>query len=119
MNKKTASMSHLRQYVLTGAALGLYFGWFFRPLRDPSIVTILLLSTVITIVMTCIRMWRREWEQLAKRAASTWVNYALILAVLEARHFAFDLGGRPAVIVMTILFGALAGYRMATKPLDG
>ena len=46
------------RYVLTGAGLGLYFGLFFRPLREPNlllVVVLSLLAALITVVFQMIR----------------------------------------------------------------
>lgn len=115
LHKEVIRKSNMRQYILTGAGLGLYFGYFFRPSTEPSIVSVVGLSLLITIVMTCIRLWKREREQLLRFALMTWLNYAAILAVLAGRHYALAIGGKSAVIAMTTIFGALAGYRMALK----
>ncbi len=115
MKKKRDPQSHLRQYILTGAALGLYFGWFFRPLREPSLWTIVGLALTVTIVMTLLRVRRGEREELLQYAGGTFVRYAVGIAILELRHPVFDWGGRIAVTVMTTACGALFGYWMARK----
>ena len=105
----------VRQYVLMGAGVGLYFGYFFRPTVEPSIVTIVGLSILITIIMTSLQFYRGERENMLMKAGVTFLQYGALLAVLTARHYAFDFGGRPAVIVMTTVMGALSGYWMVYK----
>ena len=102
----------MRQYALTGAALGLYFGWFFRPVREPSLWIVIGLSVLVTIVITILRLVRKDrpsLSKLAQNAGLIFVKYAVALSVLEGRHFAFDWGGKVAVIIMTTIMGALAG----------
>lgn len=109
------SGSLLRRYVLTGAAIGLYFGTFFRPLREPSLGLVLGLSLVaalVTIGLQAIRK-RPSFPGLLKDAAFTWTKYAILLATLEGRHLAHDLGGKVAVVVLTTLVGALMGAWLA------
>ena len=115
MAQNSFETGKMRQYILTGAGLGLYFGWFFRPVREPNFMVALGLSLFITLVMTLIRLWRSDRAQLLQRAGITFVQYLLVLAVLEARHFAFDAGGRFGVIALTTIFGALGGYLMAQR----
>lgn len=115
MQNKKAQSINIRQYLLTGAGLGLYFGWFFRPVREPSLWVVFGLSIVVTIVMTLLRLWRGEREQLLKRAAITMIKYIFVLSILEGRHLAFDAGGRVAVVAMTVIMGAFGGYWMARQ----
>lgn len=115
MLNKAMDNPKLRQYILTGAGIGLYFGWFFRPMRDPSLYTVVGLSLVITVVMTLLRLYRGERKRLIQSAGATFVQFALVIAMLEARHFAFDFGGRFAVIIFTTIMGAVSGYWMAYK----
>lgn len=116
MADKPSNPDKMRRYILTGAAIGLYFGWFFRPgTREPSLVTVLFLTTIITIVVTLLRLWQKDRENLLQRTARTFINYALILAILEARHLVLDWGGRWAVIAMTTIMGMLSGWWLAQK----
>lgn len=115
MKQGNGQKGRTQQYILTGAALGIYFGWFFRPLQEPSIATVLLLSFAAAFVTTVLRFVRKDREQIIRRALTTWFSFAVVMAVLAARHFAYEYGGRMAVVAMTTIFGALAGYRMAIK----
>jgi len=109
------STSLLRRYVLTGAAIGLYFGYFFRPLREPSLALVIglsLLAAVATVGLQAVRK-RPPVSILLKDALATWVKYALLLAALEGRHWAYVMGGKAAVVVLTTLAGALMGAWLA------
>lgn len=100
------------RYVLTGAGLGLYFGLFFRPLREPSLLLAVLLSVlaaVVTVAFQMVRERRGPDRALVGRFFLTWGAFALGLAVLELRHVAYDVGGKAAVTVMTTAAGMLAG----------
>ena len=113
MEDRKVMSQTMRQYILTGAGLGLYFGWFFRPMREPSFTIVFGLSLFIALVMTAIRFFRGQREQLLRRALSSYVRYIIVLGVLEGRHLAFDAGGRVAVIGMTVVLGALMGAWLA------
>ncbi len=115
MKQKSIESANLRQYILVGAGLGLYFGWFFRPMTEPTFSVVITLSVLITIVMTLLRLFKRDRENLLRRTIVTFFQYAAVLAILQARHYAFDFGGRTAVIIMTTFFGALSGYIMARR----
>jgi hypothetical protein len=108
----------LRQYILTGAALGLYFGLFFRPARSPNLVTVLWLSLLSALVMTLLRLRRPEARSLStllRYGASAWLGFALALGVLEARHPVYDVAGRAGVTVFTAVAGAVAGWWYARR----
>lgn len=105
-----------QRYLLTGAALGLYFGLFFRPLRDPSPLLAIELGVLAALVMTVLPLFRGErpsFVTLLKTLGSNFLKYALLLLVLDARHPVYDWGGRTAVSVMTTLVGALGGLWLA------
>ena len=105
----------MRQYIMIGGALGLYFGWFFRPAGEPAISIVFTLSAVIVVVMVAIWMWRGEREKIFRRAIQTYAKYVLILGILQGRHLALAMGGRPAVIAMTVIMGMVAGAWMSTN----
>lgn len=112
----------LRRYALVGAGLGIYFGFFFRPVREPSLVVVVGLSLLIAAVMTGIKLARGERLsplQLLKDAGITFAKYALVLTILEGRHLAYDFGGRWAVTAMTTVMGALTGLWWGIEQAGG
>ncbi len=61
LNKKPTKEQLLYQrYVLVGAALGLYFGIFFRPAREPSFIAAVVLSLMATAVTLLIRGLKKK-----------------------------------------------------------
>lgn len=102
-----------QRYILTGAALGLYFGLFFRPAREgPSLLVIVGLSLLSALLMTLLRLrhpQERAPGKLLRYGLKTWATFALFLAMLEGRHLAHDLGGRVATTLFTTLSGAGLG----------
>ena len=109
-NKLTTNQLFVR-YGLTGAAIGLYFGLFFRPARQPNLWFVLILASLITLVTVAIKVWRERPSitQLLKSALSSFVKACLFLILLELRHPINDAGGRVAVTIFMTLMGALAG----------
>lgn len=113
-------MSRAQRYALTGAAVGLYFGLFFRPLREPSLadslVVVLVWGAVAAIVVVCLRLirgWRPNPTRFLTASFVTYAQYAFVLAMLEIRHLAYDFGGRTLVVLVTVLMGAVAGFWLA------
>ena len=116
MPDKQAAEKLMRRYTLTGAGIGLYFGLFFRPVREPSIRVVIMLGLAITVVTILIRYYKGDRPTmgvLLKDSAFNFVKYALFLSILEGRHFFYDLGGRPIVASFTTLMGMIAGAWMA------
>lgn len=110
----------LSRYVLTGAALGLYFGLFFRPAREPSVLVVIGLSLISALAITLLQLRHPEQRnagRLLRYFVKAWAGFALVLAMLEARHYFYALGGRLATSVFTSIYGAALGYIYAK--MDG
>lgn len=122
MTKRTTTTQPLWQrYLLTGAALGLYFGLFFRPLRDPSPLLAVELGFVAALVTTLLPLFRGKRPSLLtflKTLGNHFLKYALLLLLLDARHPVYDWGGRTAVSVMTTLAGGLSGLWLAWEQTE-
>lgn len=101
----------VRNYVLTGASIGIYFGYFYTPSeQEPTIITIAGLGILITIVMMLLRLYRGEREKTLWYAGKTFLQYTILLAVLATRRYVLEFGGLPALIAMTTIMGGLIGY---------
>lgn len=101
-----------QRYALTGAAIGLYFGWFFRPLREPSwnmVIGLSLLAALITMGLRTVKSKQFVLRVFVRETAVSWLQFALFLAILEGRHLVYDWGGKTAVSLFTTLMGALMG----------
>lgn len=111
MSKKLTKNQLLTRYALTGGAIGLYFGLFFRPVREPNLLLVLGLALLISVVMSGIRIFRDRpsLPYLLKSAASTFLKAILFLILLELRHPVFDYGGKVAVTIYMGLMGVLTG----------
>jgi drug/metabolite transporter (DMT)-like permease len=106
------------QFILVGAGLGLYFGLFFRPLREPNFavaVALALLATAVFTIPSLLKKNRPTLGEWGKTAVTTFVKFALILSLLEVRHYVYDLGGKWLVAAFTTLLGAAGGYWMAQR----
>lgn len=106
----------LSRYLLTGAALGLYFGLFFRPARAPSLLVAVGLSLISALAVTLLQLRKPEQRNgaaLLRYFVKAWAGFALVLAMLEARHFFYDLGGRLATSLFTVVYGAGMGWLYA------
>lgn len=116
--KRTSSLSRQQQYLLTGAGLGLYFGLFFRPVREPSLLVIFGLSALIAFGIVVVRLFQKERlsaGEIVRLLLSTYLKSVILLAVFEGRHLAYDWGGRVATTFFTTLSGGLYGLWLALE----
>ncbi len=111
MSNKLTTNQLITRYVLVGSGLGLYFGLFFRPARQPNLWFVLVLAFLITLVTTVIQAWRERplSMNLLKTAVSIFIKAFLFLILLELRHPVYDYGGKIAVALFMTVMGALAG----------
>ncbi len=120
--QKSTGISELQRHLLTGAAFGLYFGWFFRPQREASFVFAIFLAVILTIVMLLYRLYqngRENAQATFKEAPLNFGQFLIFWTALEFRHFAYDfgspmtsnpvIGGRLASAVLMIFVGVLLG----------
>lgn len=106
------------QTVLIGAALGAYYGIFYRnPGRPIDFSPVVLLSLLSALVVTVIQIWKKGYS--AKEKLITFLKsfamFFLFLAMLEARPLFEQWGGRGLVIAFTTLMGALVGFVLGLK----
>ena len=115
MTNKGEPKQLLTRYALTGGALGLYFGLFFRPLREANFTYALFLALLVAVVMSGLHLWQKRpsFATLPAYFASTFVKVALALTLLEGRHLVYDWGGKTAVTIFTVIMGAAAGLWFA------
>lgn len=73
---------------MTGGAIGLYFGFFSRPARQPSLIFVLGLALLITLVTALIKVFKQRpsLPALLKAAFLTFLKAVLFLILLELRH---------------------------------
>ena len=112
---KNATTFSMSRYAWTGAGIGLYFGLFFRPQRDPSFPYALVLALLVAVVMTGVYGWRERpsFSKIPAYFGMTYVKVALVLSLLEVRHYALAWGGKTAVVIFSVLMGAATGMWFA------
>lgn len=114
---KTKPKPKIKQHPWTrsvwiGAAFGLYFGIFFRPDADPTIITVVGLGILAGLAMTLFQAFRGErpsFLTFLKQFASNSLKFTFVLAILAARYPLYDASGPVAVTIMTTIMGAIAG----------
>jgi ABC-type phosphate/phosphonate transport system permease subunit len=109
-----------QRYALTGAAIGIYFGIFYRPTRAPSFTNAILLALVAAVVTLVVRSWKKRPLRLLPVLydfLKLFFSFSIFLLALEFRHIAEDFGGRLAVTLVTTLTGIGLGLLMAFDEL--
>jgi hypothetical protein len=107
-----------QRFLLVGAALGLYYGIFYRPSDlTPDYGIAIVLSLLAALVTVVIRFWgkKQPFSVILKSFFWTFLFYAAFLLVLAARKLAEQLGGRTAVTVLTTLTGISLAYLLAAR----
>jgi disulfide bond formation protein DsbB len=115
--KKPTPMGIYQRYALTGAAIGLYFGFFYQPSGDPDYGIAIILSVLAALVTVVIHSWKKHLPMSAilKDFFDMLILYLVFLLALAFRHVADNLGGRPAVILVTTITGIGLGLFLAQR----
>jgi hypothetical protein len=107
-----------QRFLLVGAALGLYYGIFYRPSDvAPDYGIAIVLSIFAALITVAIRFWgkKQPFASIVKSFVWTFLFYAAFLLVLAFRKLAEQLGGRAAVTVLTTLTGIGLAYLLASR----
>jgi hypothetical protein len=114
-DKKTLFNRKLIQYGLTGAALGVYYGIFYKPTTDADVGMAVLLSIFAALVTVLIRSFRKgfPFKKIAKDFLIIFGFFLIFMLSLTLRKLAFDLGGKVLVVVETTISGIIMGLLMA------
>jgi hypothetical protein len=105
------------QYALVGAALGLYYGIFYKdnPTGNPDFGIAVILSVFAGLLTVIVRSWKKgfSFKKIVKDFFLISGFFLIFMLSLVLRTIAFNLGGKPAVIVETTVFGVVLGLLMA------
>jgi hypothetical protein len=114
-DKKTLFNRKLIQYGLTGAALGVYYGVFYKPTSEADVGMAVILSIFAALVTVVIRSWRKgfTFKKIAKEFLIIFAFFLIFMLSLTLRKLAFDLGGKILVVIETTISGIVMGLLMA------
>lgn len=114
-DRKTLYNRKLIQYGLVGAALGVYYGIFYKPVNDADVGTAVILSIFAALVTVVIQSWRKgfQFKKIAKEFLIIFGFFLIFMLSLTLRKLAYDLGGKILVIVETTISGIILGLLMA------
>jgi hypothetical protein len=108
------------QYALTGAALGLYNGIFYRPSGDADVETAIELALLAAIVTTIIRSWKKgfPFRKIIKDFFRVAATFLIFMLSLVFREIVLNNGGKGMGIVECTLAGLLLGVLLAWQWRD-
>ncbi|NLE84199.1 MAG: hypothetical protein GX603_06780 [Chloroflexi bacterium] len=106
------------QYLLVGAALGAYYGIFYRP-ADTGVlfISVVLLSLLSAVLVTVIQIWKKgySFKEILVIYLKSFAMFFLFLVMLWARPMIMEWGGKGLLIGFTTFIGALIGFIMGTR----
>jgi lysylphosphatidylglycerol synthetase-like protein (DUF2156 family) len=102
------------QYVLVGAAVGLYYGIFYRSSQPPDFAMATILALVAGVLTTAVRNWKKQKTigALAMDLIKITGMFLVFLFALQLNPVIQGIGGRTAVIVFMTLVGIIFGLVM-------
>lgn len=106
------------QYVLIGAAIGLYYGLFYRPTgTEPDFFMAILLSLVASLVTVVIRSWKkgRNFSELLIDFLKILSMFSAFMVGLEMRKVIYNQWGKTVVTLFTTTLGVLVGFIAALR----
>lgn len=106
------------QYLLVGAALGAYYGIFYKPTETGVMfISVVLLSLLSAILVTVIQIWKKgySFKEILLIYLKSFAMFFLFLVMLWARPMIMEWGGKGLLIGFTTFIGALIGFIMGTR----
>jgi len=127
MSKKGKSVKEVRgyriysQYILIGAAIGLYYGIFYRGTQTtPDYAMAVYLAVLAGVLTTAVRSWKKKktFKMILFDFLKVTATFLVFLMALQLKPLLEKVGGRTLVIVgMTLVgtgFGLIFGMRRKT-----
>ncbi len=106
------------QYILVGAAIGLYYGAFYRGTQtEPDYGMAIILAVLAGIVSTTVRNWKKKktFQEIALDFIKITVMFAAFLLALQLKPVLDRIGGRVLVIAAMTLVGMIFGLIIGVR----
>jgi len=116
--KEAIQIGMIQRYLLIGAAIGLYYGLFYRSSDvQPDYGIAIMLSVLAALITVVVRFWKKKqpFPVILKYFFEMLLLFSVFLLTLAIRQLADQIGGRFAVVLVTTLSGIGLGYFMATR----
>ena len=110
------------QYLLIGAALGMYYGVFYRESSvDPDYGMAVILSAVAALFTVIVRSWKkgRGFKEILIDFVKVFLTFSVFMVGIAMRKTINAWGGKVAVVIFTTTLGTALGFLFALrkKPL--
>ena len=108
------------QYAFVGAALGLYYGIFYKPAGEPDFGIVVFLSVAAALLTVITRSWKKHlpFKKILIDFFMILVFFLIFLLSLVFRQAAYQFGGQMAVIIETTIVGIGLGLLMAAQKIS-
>jgi len=106
------------QYVLVGAALGLYYGAFYRSTQSsPDYVMAVILAVLAGVLTTTVRNWKKKkpFGTIALDFIKITAMFMAFLLALQLKSVIEGFGGRILVIIFMMSVGIVFGLIMGVR----
>ncbi|MEE4176469.1 MAG: hypothetical protein V2I46_03075 [Bacteroides sp.] len=110
------------QFVLIGAAIGLYYGLFYRASQtEPDFGMAIILSFIAALVTVVIRSWKkgRTFKVILIDFLKILAMFLAFMIGLELRKVIYELWGKTILVIFTTGLGILVGLLAAIRKKDG
>jgi len=111
----------LIQYGFVGAALGLYYGIFYKPGSEPDVPMAFMLSAFAALVTVVVRSWRKGlvFKVMVMDFLKIFFFFLIFMLSITLRKTAYDIGGKSLVIAETLISGIVLGLLLAWQQFHG
>ncbi len=106
------------QYILVGAALGLYYGAFYRSTQDsPDYGIAVILAVLAGLITTVARSWKKKksFREIALDFVKITAMFLVFLIALQLKSVLDRIGGRVLVIAAMTLVGMIFGLIIGVR----
>jgi drug/metabolite transporter (DMT)-like permease len=109
------------QYILIGAAIGLYYGLFYREsTRELDFGMAISISIVAALFTVLVRSWKkgRKFNEIAIDFVKVLFFFLVFMVGLEMRNLVFKTGGKSLLIFFTTVLGTGLGFLASLKKIS-
>lgn len=108
------TVSELPKHLVVGAGLGIYLGLAYRHPSEPnaSLLLIVVLSLIVTFAVALFQLFskgRGAYREILRELPLTFAKFFLVMLLLAARFYVWEIGGRILTTIYTTVMGIVAG----------
>ena len=124
MTKKKRNVKEIKgyriysQYILVGAAIGLYYGIFYKGAQsEPDYAMAVILAVLAGLLTTIVRSWKKKksFGAIALDFLKITAMFLVFLLALQLNSAVYKIGGRALVIVFMTTLGIVLGVLIGVQ----